>query len=287
MREFMKILILGGSGMLGHRLWLELSKNHETAATIRGESPFKDFKSYQIDNILDFSRLEEIIKDFRPNIVINCIGLIKQDKNHDSAILNIELNAVLPHKVSKLCERYNSRLILFSTDCVFSGKKGNYTEEDFCDADDVYGRSKKLGEVEGQKHVLTLRTSIIGLELRGKASLVEWFLSQENQQVKGFKKAVFSGFPTKTIAHILQKYVLQDPTLSGLYHLSADPVNKFDLVTLIKNQVNLKVEILPFEDFEIDRSLDSSKFRNKTNFSPLPWKELVKDIFVNDISYQR
>jgi dTDP-4-dehydrorhamnose reductase len=281
----MKILILGGTGMLGHRLWLELSKHHEVAATIRGSSPFANLPSFEITQIQDYGRLEQIISNYRPEIVINCIGLIKQANEHHNAIMNIELNALLPNKVAQICEKYHSRLILFSTDCVFSGDKGLYKDNDFADADDVYGRTKKLGEVDGQEHVLTLRTSIIGRELRGKASLVEWFLSQKNQQVKGFTKAIFSGFPTKTVGEILNKYVLENKSLHGIYNLSAEPISKFDLITLIKEEIGLPVEIIPYNDFKIDRSLNSSRFREATKFSPQGWKELVKEIFVNDIKY--
>ena len=281
----MKVLILGGTGMLGHRLWLDLSHNYEVAAVIRSSSPLKNLKSFQISNIQDYAALDRIVQEMRPDVVINCIGLIKQANDHNSTILNIELNALLPNKVAQICEKYNSRLILFSTDCVFDGKKGMYKETDFADADDVYGRTKKLGEIEGSDNVLTLRTSIIGRELRGKASLVEWFLAQENKEVKGFRKAIFSGFPTKTVATILDKYILNDASLSGVYNLSSDPISKFDLITLIKEEVSLKVNIIPFDDFVLDRSLDSTRFRTATQFSPQGWKELVKDVFVNDIKY--
>jgi dTDP-4-dehydrorhamnose reductase len=281
----MKILILGGTGMLGHRLWIELSRNHEVIAAIRGGSPFTKLKSISVPDVQDCAALEKLIQDFLPDVVINCIGLIKQAGEYENTILNIELNALLPNRLAKICKNHGSRLILFSTDCVFSGKKGLYKEIDFADADDVYGRTKKLGEIDDMENVLTLRTSIIGRELRGKASLVEWFLAQENKQVKGFTKAIFSGFPTKTIAKILEEKILTNFSLRGVYHLSAEPISKYDLISLIKEELNLNVEIIPESDFVIDRSLDSTRFRETTQFTPQGWKELIKDVFLTDIKY--
>jgi dTDP-4-dehydrorhamnose reductase len=281
----MKILILGGTGMLGHRLWIELAKNYEVAATVRGVSPFPELTSYNIPDISNYERLEEIILNFKPNVVINCIGLIKQAEDHDNALINIELNAALPNKVAQICKKIDARLILFSTDCVFSGKKGNYSEADFADADDVYGRSKRLGEIAGSQKVLTLRTSIIGRELRGKASLVEWFLSQKGKVVNGYPNAIFSGFPTKTIAEILDRYVLNNQSLHGVYHLSSAPISKYELLNLIKDEALLDITIHSDANFRIDRSLNSITFREATQFSPQDWKQLVKDIFVNDIEY--
>ena len=281
----MKILILGGTGMLGHRIWLELSKQNEVAATVRNGKALNNLPYFEINDIQDYRRLEEIVADFRPQLIINCIGLIKQSIAHADTSLNIELNALLPHKVAQICDRYYCRLILFSTDCVFSGNKGNYKDDDVSDANDIYGRTKKLGEIENSENILTLRTSIVGRELRGKASLVEWFLAQENKTVQGYTKAIFSGFPTKTIAEILDKYVIPNRALHGIYNLSSDAISKFDLINLIKDEIGLKVDIVPHTDFIIDRSLDSSKFKKATHFSPKVWKELVRDIFVNDIKY--
>lgn len=272
--------------MLGHRLWLDLSKKYDVTATVRSVSPFPELKSVQLPNILDFTEVEKIVQKMRPDVVINCIGLIKQASDHDNAIMNIELNALLPNKLAKICENSGSRLILMSTDCVFSGKKGMYGDFDFADADDVYGRTKKLGEIENSKHVLTIRTSIIGRELRGNASLIDWFLSQENKQIKGFTKAIFSGFPTRTIAKILDQYILNNLSLSGIYNISADPISKYDLLKLVQEETGIRVDIVPYHDFQIDRSLDSSRFRSATQFSPQPWKELIKDIFVTDIKYK-
>lgn len=281
----MKILVLGGTGMLGHRLWLDLSKKHQVAAVIRANSPFPNLKSFKVSDITNISEVEKVIQEMKPDVVINCIGLIKQVADHNNTIMNIELNALLPNQLSKLCEKYKSRFIHMSTDCVFSGKKGMYKDFDFADADDIYGRTKKLGEICDLEHVLTIRTSIIGRELRGRSSLVEWFLAQEGKEVKGFRKAIFSGFPTRTIGVILEKHVLHNSSLHGVFNVSADPIDKFSLLNLIKNEKKSNVEIIPDDDFEIDRSLDSSRFRNLTHFKPLPWGQLIKDVFINDINY--
>ena len=184
------------------------------------------------------------------------------------------INALLPHRLARLCEVTGARLVHMGTDCVFSGAKGMYTEADASDAKDLYGRSKYLGEVD-YPHAITLRTSIIGHELNGSRSLVGWFLAQEGS-VKGFKRAIFSGLPTVEIARLIRDYVIPYPDLHGLYHVSAEPINKFDLLTLVANHYGKSIDILRDETFVIDRSLDSTRFRAVTGFHPAPWDELIR-----------
>lgn len=281
----MKILVLGASGMLGHRIWFELSKSYEIAGVIRNELPIgHNLKKIFLDDVTNFEELRNILDEFKPDLLLNCVGLIKQAPTNNSSLQNIMLNSVLPLKLTEICKSLNCRLILFSTDCVFSGTKGMYVENDFCDADDVYGRSKKLGEVVNEDHVLTIRTSIIGRELRGHGSLVDWFLKSHGN-VKGFKNAIFSGLPTKYLANVIDKFVIPDSSLCGLYHISTDPISKYDLLNLIKDHLNLDKEILPQFDFKIDRSLNSDRFRNRTGFHPLTWNQLIPEIFPEDIPY--
>jgi dTDP-4-dehydrorhamnose reductase len=192
----------------------------------------------------------------------------------DDPLLALPINALLPHRLARMAALINARFVHISTDCVFSGKFGNYIESDFPDAEDLYGRSKFLGEVD-YPHAITLRTSIIGHELMGSRSLVNWFLAQKGS-VNGFKRAIFSGLPTVVIAKIIRDYVIPHPEIHGLYHVSAEPISKFDLLNLVANEYGKAIEIIPENLFVINRSLDSSRFRSVTGFKPEPWLELVR-----------
>lgn len=212
----------------------------------------------------------------KPDIVLNCVGIIKQLPRSHNHLESLTINAMLPHRLANYSKAMDSRLIHFSTDCVFSGKKGMYQETDLPDAYDLYGRSKLLGEVDYDNSV-TLRTSIIGHELNSSNSLVDWFLSQLGN-VKGYRKAIFSGLPTIEIARVVGDYVIPDEQLSGLYHLSVHPINKFDLLSIISETYGKQIDITPDDQVEIDRSLNSDRFRLATGFKPKPWKQLIKEM---------
>jgi dTDP-4-dehydrorhamnose reductase len=280
----MKILILGGSGMLGHRLWMNLRKEHEVWVTVRGEyNPFpsvnefpEEFIRYRVEAMI-FEEVTRALASIQPDLVINCVGLIKQ-MGHLAAdpLFSITLNALLPHRVSLICRTANIRMIHISTDCVFSGDGGNYTEEDPSDAQDLYGRTKFLGEVY-YPHCVTLRTSIIGMELKNRLGLIEWFLAQEGS-INGFTRAIYSGFTTDEISRIISEYVIPNPELSGLYHVSSDPINKYDLLMLAKESFKKDIEITPYEGFVCDRSLDSSRFREATGYQPPSWDAMIDEL---------
>ena len=176
-------------------------------------------------------------------------------------------------------------MITISTDCVFDGKKGNYKESDIPNAVDLYGRSKNLGEVT-EGNALTIRTSIIGRELQTRYGLVEWFLSNQGRKVNGFSNAVFSGFPTEVFGDILGQIITKYKNLQGLYHISSDPINKFDLLKFVKEAFEANIEIVEFSDFEIDRSLDSTKFKNETGFKPKSWEEMIKIMSEDKTRYE-
>lgn len=277
-----KILILGGTGMLGHVLfrWLFQKKEYDVYATARSLQGIADRFPPEIRaNIrcdVDADNFDTIIRSLasvQPNIVINCIGLIKQIPISSDPLSAISINARLSHLISLICRTANARMIHISTDCVFNGKKGMYKESDVSDAEDLYGRTKYLGEVN-YPHCLTIRTSIIGHELKGKYGLVEWFLSQQNT-VKGYTKAIYSGFPTIELARIISDYVLPHNELSGTYNVSSKPISKYDLLKLVAQKYGKKIEIEPFDDFVQDRSLDSSNFSSKTGYVSLAWEELI------------
>jgi len=215
----------------------------------------------------------EVLNRVRPDTVINCIGLVKQLAQADDPLQAIPINALLPHRLARLCALVDARFVHLSTDCVFSGAKGMYTESDPSDAYDLYGRSKFLGEVD-YPHAITLRTSIIGHELDRNTSLIGWFLKQEGK-VRGFDRAIFSGLPTVEVARVIRDFVIPHPELRGVYNLSADPINKFDLLTLVAEAYGKEIEIVRDSGLLIDRSLDSTRFRNATGFAPLSWPQLV------------
>lgn len=275
--------------MLGYSLFSNLSECEEfdvfgTVRSIAGKEIFFNNYHDQIFNNVDVNNLETVsavVEKNRPEIVINCIGLIKQ---HDIAKQHVEavsVNALLPHKLAQICEASSAKLIHFSTDCVFSGSKGNYLESDLVDAQDLYGRSKCLGELDYAPH-LTLRTSIIGHELSSNVSLVDWFLSQSGK-IKGFSKAIFSGLPTCVIAEVLRENILPNfvsgEKITGLYHLSVNPIDKFSLLQMINKKYGKNLEIEDSKKLVIDRSLNSEALRKAINLKIPSWEELVSSMY--------
>lgn len=280
----MKVLIIGATGMLGYSLFNNLSDSthldvYGSVRDIKGKEQFFrgcEERLFKNVDVCDITTIESVLKELKPAVVINCIGLIKQHSFSKLHVDAIAINSLLPHQLAALCDSYSCRLIHFSTDCVFDGKKGLYTEGDIPDALDLYGRSKCLGEIDYAPH-LTLRTSIIGHELNSAVSLVDWFLSQQNS-TKGFSKAIFSGLPTCVIARLLIEKILPANGLSGLYHLSVDPVDKFTLLNLIADIYNKKIEIIESTELQIDRSLNSGKLRDALNLEAPSWEVLVSEM---------
>ncbi|RLC21962.1 MAG: NAD(P)-dependent oxidoreductase [Deltaproteobacteria bacterium] len=271
----MKVLILGVTGMLGHTLFTQLSQNKNLEVYGRARCPkglrecFTESLCKRIRNHADaenFDSITRTLASVRPDIVINCIGLIKQ--------LPITINAQLPHRISMISQTAGVRMIHISTDCVFDGTKGNYLEADESDTKDLYGQTKFLGEV-AYPHCVTLRTSVIGRELRRDYGLVDWFLSQKDK-IRGFTKAIYSGFPTVELARIISDFVIPRKSISGLYHVSSEPISKYDLLKLVAGTYKKKkIRIEPFADFMVDRSLGSERFRRATGYVPPSWAEMV------------
>ncbi|HEC8328315.1 TPA: SDR family oxidoreductase [Providencia rettgeri] len=278
----MKVLVLGTTGMLGYSLFSNLNEysNLDVYGTVRSISGKEHFFEKNANRLIDnidvnfLADIEKTIQLIQPNVVLNCIGLIKQHEISKQYISAIQINSLLPHQLASICDKYNARLIHFSTDCVFDGKLGNYQESDLPTAMDLYGRSKCLGEVSYGHH-LTLRTSIIGHELTSSVSLIDWFLSQENE-VNGFSKAIFSGLPTCYIAKILAELIFVNPELRGIYHLSAEPIDKCTLISLVAKYYNKTIKINKDTDFVIDRSLDSTRLKKLTGFIPPSWSWLIE-----------
>lgn len=277
--------MLGSTGLIGSTLLRVLAESASlnVFGTVRSDSASQLSKNISPSNIFTGieveinSRILDVFLNLRPDVVINCIGATKHKDDGNRHINAIKLNSLLPHRLAQMCALSNARLIHVSTDCVFSGERGLYREEDMPDADDIYGRTKALGEVV-YGDALTIRTSTIGHELNTNYGLLDWFLSQKTQ-CKGYKKAVFSGLPTVILAEVIRDYILNDGALVGLYHVAAEPINKYDLLKLIAEVYGKKINIDLDESFIIDRSLDSTKFNNATGFKAPKWSELIQQMY--------
>ncbi len=288
----MRVLILGASGMLGHKLMQVYQDRFETWGTVR--SNYQEYARYgffdpeRLLGGVDASDFYTIVRAFetaQPTVVVNTIGIVKQLPAAKDPIVSLTVNSLFPHRLAKLCQATNARLIHISTDCVFSGRKGMYTEEDVPDPLDLYDRSKLLGEVNGPA-CLTLRSSFIGRELGTTYGLVEWFLSNRGRSVPGYTNAIFSGFPTLIMAGIIAEVIERQPDLSGLYHISSEPTSKFQLLCLLRDAFQVPIEIEPFPSVCIDRSLDSSRFRTETGFVPSSWPEMLKEMVADPTPYE-
>lgn len=284
-----KLLILGPTGLLGSTLLGYFSKQSEFKCygLIRKNSDkiklkqsyinTKNIKLYKV-NYKNKNKIKEIFKKVKPNLIINCIGVVKQIINNNEYSEIIRVNSLLPHYLMELINLQKKvRFIHFSTDCVFSGLKGNYLETDFPDADDIYGKSKILGELN-YSNTLTLRTSIIGRELQSNHSLLNWFLNQ-NKSIKGYKNAIFSGLTALEIAKILHKFIIPKNNLKGLYHLSGNAISKLDLLKIIKCVYKKNIKIMIDRKVKINRSLNSSFLRKKTSYKLRDWKDLIHEMF--------
>lgn len=278
----MKILVIGASGMIGSTVLRVLSEKNgwDVFGSVR-DGRVKRFFSAPIGERLragvDVEHQDLLVKvldQIRPDVVVNCAGLTKHKPEADDPLVSIPINALMPHRLAGLCKLVGARLIHVSTDCVFSGEKGGYVEDDFTDARDVYGKSKALGEVH-DPHTITLRTSTIGHELQSKYGLLDWFLSQEGR-CKGYTRAIFSGLPTVIFAQVVRDVVIPRKELSGLYHVAAKPIAKFDLLKLIAEVYGKTIDIVSDDRLVIDRSLDAKRFRLATGYVAPEWPELIK-----------
>ena len=278
----MKILVLGVSGMLGNAA-LRVLRNEfgfDVHGTARSEAIRRHFPAdvqpaiHTGIDVTDNDALIGVLAKVRPDVVVNCIGVVKQLAAANDPLVTVPINTLLPHRLARAAELAGARLVHVSTDCVFTGKAGNYTEDSPPDAEDLYGRSKLLGEVD-YPNAVTLRTSIIGRELGSCHALVDWLLSQSGQKVRGFTRAVFSGLTTDELTRVIARHVLPRPDLRGVWHVSAAPINKHDLLGIIRSVYDLPVEIEPDASVVIDRSLDSSRFRAATGYTPPDWPAMI------------
>lgn len=285
----LRILILGGDGMMGHQLFARLCGQHEVRVTLR-----KSLDAYRSYGLFDtttafgdieactLDRLAEVFSLFRPEAVVNCIGIVKQRHSAMNAISSLEINALLPHRLAVLSRMVGARLIHLSTDCVFSGRKGGYSESDSSDANDLYGRTKYLGEV-AEGHCLTIRTSIVGHELSRKTGLLEWFLAQKGT-VPGFSRAIFSGLTTMEFSRVIEQLLVQHKEASGVYHVSSEPIDKYSLLLLFRKYLAPEIEVIPDKNLVIDRSLDSTRFRGQFGYRPPSWDAMARELCAGTVA---
>lgn len=278
----MRVLVLGASGMLGNAVVRVMHENQslDVFGTVRSSNVPSQFSKEIANTIItgcdvsDYDALVKLFAKVKPNVVINCIGLIKQLADADDPLITLPINAMLPHRLASLCALVGARLVHMSTDCVFSGSKGNYKENDISDATDLYGKSKYLGEID-YPHTITLRTSIIGHELQNAHGLIGWFLSQQGS-CKGFRRVIFSGLPTVVLAQVIRDIVLPRKELTGVYHVAAKPISKYDLLKLVAEVYSKQIEVIADDDLVIDRSLNAERFNLATGYVAPEWIDLIK-----------
>lgn len=285
----MKILVLGASGLIGSATFRVISEKDDwnVYGTVRSEASKQFFSPHlakrletNID-VTNYDSLLDVVARIHPDIIINCIGATKHKDSGNEPLTAIPLNTLLPHRLDSLCAVANARLIHISTDCVFSGQKGSYIEGDLPDAADIYGRSKALGEIDSVNSI-TLRTSTIGHELQSSYGLLDWFLSQQGS-CKGYRRAIFSGLPTVEFARVIRDIVIPRLDLHGLYHIAGPVIAKYDLLQLIADIYGKLIDIVPDDNFVIDRSLNADRFLAATGYQSPGWVELIKSMH----SYQR
>lgn len=283
----MKLLVLGGAGMLGHQIFLQLRSEFglkNVACTLRKTKDhyarfgiFNDGPVFDNVDVLNFSELEKLLKTFQPQYIINCIGLTLRKPELSDMQKCIEINSMLPHKIAIWGQSHNCRVIHFSTDCVFDGKKGNYKETDIPTADDLYGESKFLGET-AYANALTMRLSIVGRELEGKTELVEWFLSQKEKTIKGFSRAMYSGLTTNVVSKEVIRLIKNYPHLHGTFQLASEPISKFELLKILNDLYNCKSEILENADYLSDKTLNCDRYSKATGFIKPSWKTMLSEM---------
>jgi dTDP-4-dehydrorhamnose reductase len=290
------ILILGGTGMLGHKLFQHfLPRFPGTICTMHRQAtdePYSRITLFQGPQVIegidlvDFNKLSNLLLRLKPEFIVNCVGVIKQRDQASSHISTITVNSLLPHQLAALCAKWGGRLIHFSTDCVFSGRQGMYKEDDFSDAEDLYGKTKFLGETT-EANAVTIRTSIIGRELSNHRSLLDWFLSNKGGHVRGYRKSIYSGVTTNHLAEVVADIILHHPQLQGVYQVASEPISKYDLLCLLREAYALDVAIDPVDGEYANRSMDGSRFRGATGYVCPPWPTLVQQLAADPTPYER
>jgi dTDP-4-dehydrorhamnose reductase len=289
------ILVLGGGGMLGHKIFQRLGRQFpSTFCTLHAEAsapPFGGIPMFRSErvfgnvDVLRSQRFRKLVEDLEPAFIVNCVGIVKQRAAAKDPVPSIRINALFPHELSDISARWGGRVIHFSTDCVFSGRRGHYSESDVSDAEDLYGRTKFLGELSGA-NVVTLRTSMIGRELTSHESLLDWFLGQNHKSVRGFTRAMYSGVTTNHLADVVATLVERNLPINGLYQVASRAISKFDLLTLIREAYRLDIEIVPDEQFVCDRTMNGGRFEAAMGYTCPSWRELTAELAGDPTPYE-
>jgi dTDP-4-dehydrorhamnose reductase len=288
----MRVLIFGGTGMMGHMACRVLSERHQIFATCRAslrENPqwglvFARTRCYEHVDCCEHEQLEWVLAECEPDVVLNCVGIVKQLEEAKNPLIAIRINALLPHELAQICGLHHARLIHLGTDCVFSGNRGNYDETATPDPVELYDRSKLLGEVDYGEH-LTIRSSIIGRQLRGTTGLLEWFLSQKGKAVKGYTNAIYSGLTTGAMCRVISTIIEDHKDLKGLYHVASKPISKFDLLCRINKRLDLRIDITPYGGVMCDRSLNGSCFVQETSITIPSWDGMIDELAEDVANY--
>lgn len=273
----MRALVLGGDGMMGHKLLEVLSGHVDLYVTYRKKAGIIHPKNLVFENmdVNEWGKLETVISIVKPDVIINCVGIVKQKKSDDLDLMLV--NNIFPKKLASYCIENNVRLFHLSTDCVFSGVQGNYKETDTPCPVDIYGASKYFGEVHGPG-IITIRTSMIGWQVKDFGSLLSWFVLQRGKNISGYQNVIFSGLSTAVLSKLILDLILVYSIPPGLYHIPGPAISKFDLLNKIKDQMGLVVEIEPEYSYHIDRSLCGDKFYNATGWRSPSWNEMIAEV---------
>jgi dTDP-4-dehydrorhamnose reductase len=287
----MRVLILGGTGMLGHKLCQVFAPRFDTYATVRSANGLRSRQPIlapnRIEENVTVQDMDSVIRALRrvsPAVVVNCVGIVKQSAAARDPVISLSVNSLFPHRLAAFCALAGARLIHISSDCVFSGRQGRYTESDLPDPEDLYGRTKLLGEVSDE-HCLTLRTSMIGRELESCHGLLEWFLRQEGKCVRGYTRAIFSGLATPALAGVIAEIIARHPGLHGVWHVAGEAVSKFELLRLVQETYGLKIGIEADDSVVCDRSLSADRLRDVTGFRAPAWPEMISELYRESTLY--
>jgi dTDP-4-dehydrorhamnose reductase len=288
-----KILVIGAGGMLGHMAVRVLGETFEVFGTTRSESQSSSLLGRFLDperwmtgiDVLNERHLENVFEQVKPDVVINCVGLVKQKMDSTSYIESLEINALLPHKLFVLGEKYHAKIIQLSTDCVFTCDDGIKRQTDIPNATDLYGRTKHLGELN-YGTALTLRTSIVGRQLSGQESFFEWIISQQGKVSSGYRNALYTGLTTHALSNVMCKIIANNFSLSGIWQIASEPISKFELMTKLNRSLNLEIDIQEDTEFHCDRRLDGTQFLETTGIRVPTWDEMIQQFSDDQVSYK-
>ena len=279
----MKILVIGGDGMLGHELLAGLSTSHEVAVTLRRDlSAYADHGLFSPGNafagvdVRNADRVLEVVADYRPQAIVNAAGIVKQRAAANRAIPSIEVNSLFPHRLAVIARAAGARLVRISTDCVFSGDRGGYRETDVPDPVDLYGRSKLLGEVD-EEGSITLRTSMVGLELANRLSLVEWALAQTGP-ISGYRNVLYSGLTTMELTRVIEEIVVRHPDLHGIWHVASAPISKYDLLDGLFRRIGRVGDVRAEDGVVSDRTMSGEAFAKATGYRVMGWDAMLDEL---------